>query len=55
MSSQPGALPVLGESCCGGSRPEAHSEVHSDLAALLSQYDINAYAASVKIYAVKQA
>jgi hypothetical protein len=33
-------------SCCS-------SEVHSGLTDLLSQYDINKYAASVKVYAVK--
>lgn len=39
-------LPIISD-CC--------SEVHSDLADLISRYDINEYAASVKVYAVKPA
>jgi SAM-dependent methyltransferase len=38
------ALPVV--SCCT-------SEVHQDLSGLLARYDINEYAASVRVYAVK--
>ena len=38
-------LPIV--SCC------STSEVHADLNDLISRYDINAYAASVKVYAVK--
>jgi arsenite methyltransferase len=38
-------LPIV--SCC------STSEVHADLNVLISRYDINAYAASVKVYAVK--
>jgi len=37
-------LPVV--SCCS-------SEVHSGIGDLLARYDINEYAASVKVYAVK--
>jgi arsenite methyltransferase len=40
-------LTVLGDSCC------SPASLHHDLAELLSQYDVNAAAASVKIYAVK--
>ncbi len=39
-------LPIV-SACC--------SEVHGDLANLISRYDINEYAASVKVYAVKPA
>lgn len=39
-------LPII-SACC--------SEVHSDLANLISRYDINEYATSVKVYAVKPA
>lgn len=39
-------LPVA-DSCCGG------PSVHAGLAELLRRYDINAYAASVQVYAVK--
>ncbi len=37
--------------CCGGA--EASSEVHSGLADLLKRHNVNDYAASVKVYAVK--
>jgi SAM-dependent methyltransferase len=38
------------ETCCG---PSATSEVHAGLANLLRRYDINDYAASVYVYALK--
>ena len=40
---------VVPESCCA----PAESTLHDDLATLLSQYDVNQSAASVKIYALK--
>jgi SAM-dependent methyltransferase len=40
--------------CCTAS-PSAGSSVHEDLAELLSKYDVNAAAASVKVYAIKPA
>jgi SAM-dependent methyltransferase len=43
-----------GSSCCSPSGSES-SSVHEDLSALLSEYDVNAAAASVKVYAVKPA
>ena len=43
-------LPVLAESCCSTDKP---ASLHQDLATLLSDYDVNAAAASVKVYAVK--
>ncbi|MFO0791332.1 MAG: arsenite methyltransferase [Pirellulales bacterium] len=43
-SSKKSDLPIVG-SCC--------SEVHNSLADLINHYDINEYAASVKVYAVK--
>ncbi len=46
------SLPVLGESCCSTDKP---ASLHHDLATLLSSHDINAVAASVKVYAVKPA
>ena len=49
-SSQP--LPVVGNSCCS-SDASASANLHQELAGLLSQYDINAAAASVKVYAIK--
>jgi arsenite methyltransferase len=45
-------LAVLAESCCSTDKP---ASLHQDLAALLSAYDVNAAAASVKVYAVKPA
>jgi arsenite methyltransferase len=40
-------LSVVGSSCC------SPSELHRDLGKLLAKYDVNAAAASVKVYAVK--
>jgi SAM-dependent methyltransferase len=45
-------LPVLAESCCSTDKP---ASLHQDLATLLSDYDVNAATASVKVYAVKPA
>jgi arsenite methyltransferase len=57
-----------GSSCCGEQEPApkgkkaaaescccscSSSEIHSDLKGLLEKYDVNDYAASVKVYAVK--
>ena len=39
-------LPILGSTC-------GTSEVHRGLSNVLQQYDINQYAASVKVYALK--
>jgi len=44
-------LPVVQESCCP---PQAgESDLHDRLADLLRRYDVNEYAASVRVYAVK--
>ena len=45
-------LQVLETSCCSPA-PAKSSSVHEELKTLLSQYDINAAAASVKVYAIK--
>jgi ubiquinone/menaquinone biosynthesis C-methylase UbiE len=48
---EPKSLPVATASCCS---PEpSNSELHSMLKDLLSRYNVNDYAASVKVYAVK--
>ena len=47
-------LTVLSESCCSPA-PATPASLHEDLTKLLSQYDVNAAAASVKVYAVKPA
>jgi len=48
------SLPVVDSACCA---PEATSgtetELHADLAELLRRYNVNDYAASVKVFAVK--
>lgn len=46
-------LPIAGQSCCGGSQENAPATVHEGLTALLSRYNVNDYAMSVKVYAVK--
>ncbi len=48
MESSTG-LPLAGGGCCGGDG----AGVHDGLADLLNRYDVNAYAASVKMFAVK--
>jgi len=43
-------------SCCGGASPDGHdakAPVHEQLSGLMSKYDVNAFAASMKIFAVK--
>jgi arsenite methyltransferase len=50
----PNDLTVLEESCCACEAPTPAS-LHEDLAKLLSEYDVNEAAASVKVYAVKPA
>lgn len=47
MDTKSGSLQVANESCC------SPSTVHSSLAELLRKHDVNDYAASVKIYALK--
>lgn len=49
------ALPVADESCCGSSccAPAETAGVHAGLTAVLDRYDVNDFAASVKVYAVK--
>jgi SAM-dependent methyltransferase len=45
-------LQVIESSCCNPA-PATSSSVHEELKRLLEQYDINAAAASVKVYAIK--
>jgi SAM-dependent methyltransferase len=42
-------------SCCSGTGHQAKAAVHDHIAKLLARYDINAYAASVKVFAIKPA
>ncbi len=47
---------VQGGGCCGGeAKKEEKDDLHGGLKGLLEKYDVNAYAASVKVYAVKPA
>jgi hypothetical protein len=45
-------LQVIETQCCS-TAPSATATLHEELKTLLSQYDINAAAASVKVYAIK--
>jgi SAM-dependent methyltransferase len=50
------ALPVAQASCCGGTVASSQSrpdDLHAQLGELLTRYDVNDYAASVKVYAVR--
>jgi SAM-dependent methyltransferase len=51
---QPSTLPVASGGCCGGATTEGQT-VHGGLSELLRRYDLNEFAASVKVYAVKAA
>jgi arsenite methyltransferase len=46
-------LPVLATSCCCGPAAGAEAPFHDGMADLLRKYDVNEYAASVKVFAVK--
>jgi arsenite methyltransferase len=49
-------LPTLDSGCCAPASVSigAEKELHSDLAELLRRYNVNAYAASVRVFAVKE-
>jgi arsenite methyltransferase len=47
-------LQVIEGQCCSAS-PDTSASLHEELKTLLSQYDVNAAAASVKVYAIKPA
>ena len=55
MTVQSSTLPVAsGGGCCGGTPASKEtSAVHGGLVDVLSRYDVNEYAASVKVYAIK--
>ncbi len=46
------SLQVIGEACCTPAASTSPS-LHEELTILLSQYDVNEAAASVKVYAIK--
>jgi arsenite methyltransferase len=47
------ALPVMDSGCCASAATSEESPLHSTLADLLARYNVNDYAASVRVYAVK--
>ncbi|HEV2764810.1 MAG TPA: arsenite methyltransferase [Pyrinomonadaceae bacterium] len=54
QSTERGSLPVAASVCCGSDAPaQTEGELHGDLRELLTRYNVNDYAASVKVYAVK--
>ena len=52
-ASSANSIPVVSSCCAPGSAAGSSSEVHKGLAELLRQYDINDYAASVQVFALK--
>lgn len=58
MEKRKPSLSIADESCCGPTccgGMERNAGVHEGLTAVLERYDVNDYAASVKVYAVKPA
>jgi hypothetical protein len=53
MTPSEGSLPVIDGGCCGSTSSTSSSTIHEDLSDLLSKYNVNEFAASVKVYAVK--
>ncbi len=47
------SLPLAASGCCAPQLTSAEGELHTDLADLLRRYNVNDYAASVKVFAVK--
>ena len=47
------ALPVTASSCCSSSESQVESSIHTKLTELLSRYNVNDYAASVRVFAIK--
>lgn len=43
----------IASGCCGSTSAATDGTIHGDLAKLLDHYDVNEYAASVKVYAVR--
>lgn len=47
------SLTIAATPCCGGDEVSQSKDLHGELADLLRRYNVNDYAASVKVYAVK--
>jgi arsenite methyltransferase len=52
-STSSSELPLAGTACCTSQPASADADLHEALADLLRRYNVNDYAASVKVYAVK--
>jgi arsenite methyltransferase len=52
-STSSSELPLVGTACCTPQPASAHADLHESLADLLCRYNVNDYAASVKVFAVK--
>jgi SAM-dependent methyltransferase len=53
-AARAGGLPVVADAgCCGPATPAVGGGLHARLADLLRRYDVNDYAASVRVFAVK--
>lgn len=50
-----GGVAVIDKGCCSSTPATSESTLHGQLGDLLKQYDVNEYAASVKVFAVKTA
>ena len=48
-----GVLPIASSGCCSPAPADDPADLHKRLADLLKRYDVNEYAASVKVFAVK--
>ncbi|HEX9960361.1 MAG TPA: hypothetical protein VGB00_05485, partial [Pyrinomonadaceae bacterium] len=54
IGSNSKSLPTLDSGCCAPAQATgAETELHADLAELLRRYNVNDYAASVRVFAVK--
>jgi arsenite methyltransferase len=51
------ALPIVADSCCGpaGGGSSGAADVHAGIRSVLDRYDVNGFAASMKVYAIKPA
>ena len=55
IGSSENSLPTIDSGCCAPAPVSiGEKELHNDLASLLSRYNVNDYAASVRVYAVKE-
>lgn len=53
LSKSSGELPLAASGCCAPQTATAGEELHAGLSELLRRHDVNDYAASVRVYAIK--